>query len=246
MTRQFVCVRLDSYENEQTIATVRELQDGALVNTSVAVFAPDGRTKLTPKSRSLRGAVGSRSVEDGLRKIARLFPGRNLDEPAHTPDFSSVREAVNVAACDGRPLVLAWAKDESDRKSVEAELRALAWSPEFVGRVHWDLSIGEDFREYVPNGLDGERGVTIVQSEPFGRTAEVIGAIDLDLSLEDQRWVLRRAIEHFESSFEKLSYQEHVQQGNRLGVHWEEAIRMGDRDDGPGSDRSRRRRRRDP
>jgi hypothetical protein len=211
------------------MAMVRELMDGELLNTAFAVFAPDGQTRLTTKARSVRLAFGRRSTETGLLQIARRYPGRDLDDPPLTPDFSSVREAVNIAACDERPLVIAWGKDENDRKAIEAQLRALAWSSEFVGRVHWDLSVGEGFRDYVPNGTAGTRGVIIVQPEPYGRTAQVIGAIDLDLTLKDQQWVLRNAVERFERSFEKLPYEEHVEKGKTLGVVWKEAIRMGDR-----------------
>ena len=105
-----------------------------------------------------------------------------------------------------------------ERKAIEAQLRALAWSSEFVGRVHWDLSVGEGFRDYVPNGTAGTRGVIIVQPEPYGRTAQVIGAIDLDLTLKDQQWVLRNAVERFERSFEKLPYEALVEKGKTLGT----------------------------
>ena len=221
----------------------KKLMDGQLVNTTFAVFAPDGSTKLTQKARSVRTAftaISGRSVEAGLRTLAQRYPGQALDEPAHTPDFSSLRESVNVAACDGRPLVVAWGSDAAATETLESSLRALAWSDEFVGRVHWDFVSGaDDLRALVPDAPEADHGVVVVQPEPFGRTASVLVPIDPEASLEVQQATLREAMTTFEGSFSKLEYRAHVQQGKRLGVTWEEAIKMGDRDDGPQGERDR-------
>lgn len=213
------------------MATVRELLDGRLANTAFAVIAPDGRTRLTRGARSARQVFGQRSINEGLQGIAKRYPGRKLDEPALTPDFTSLREAVNVAACDERPLVLAWGEDAADLRALEKELRDLAWSPDFVGRLHWDLSIGDALRAFVPDAPTGERGVIVVQPEPYGRSAAVIGTIDLDLPITDQRTALKQAVARFHASFTKRPYEDHVRNGLRLDITWDEAVRMGERDD---------------
>ena len=239
LSRSFVCVRFDSYENDETMDAIRELLNGRLANTACTVLAPDGKSRLSGSGRSLHQLFGDRFIEAELARIAKQYPGRNMDELPLTPDFTAVRESVNMSACDGRPLVIAWASSETERAAMEKQLRPLAWSEEFIGRVHWDMTVGDSFRSLIPNSLAGESGVIVVQPEPYGRTATVIGAIDLDLSLEDQQWVLRRAVERFEEQFEKLPYEQHVQAGLRQGIEWDEAVEMGERDDGPSSERER-------
>jgi len=119
----------------------------------------------------------------------------------------------------------------------------LAWTTEFVGRVHWDFihEDNDDFRALVTDVPEGESGIIIVQPEPFGRSATVIGTLDVDASLDEHREALQDAMDTFEASFEKLPYEEHVAEGREQGVTWEEAIRMGERP----MDEDRRRRGRD-
>ena len=220
-----------------------EVMEGELLNTAFGIYAPDGETKLTPTARSPRMLFGRRSAAAGLRNIADDYPGVHDDEPAHTPDFTSTRESINIAACDSRPLVIAYGPDVETCAAYEAQLRALAWSPEFVGRVHWDFTheTDDDFRALVPDAPEGAAGILIVQPEPFGRSAHVIGTLNADAPLTEQREALQEAIAQFEATFTKLSYEEHVAEGHDLGVRWEEAIRMGDRP----MDSDRRRRGRD-
>ena len=240
-TRNFVCVRLDAYENEKTMAMVKRLNEGELLNTAFAVFAPDGETKLTKQSRSMRFAFDVRSVPKGLIEIARQYPGVKMKEPAHTPDFSSLREAVNASACDERPLVIAWASDSEQQTKLEQALRPLAWRNGIVGRFHWDFATSTEIRELIKDAPVADCGVIVVQSEPFGRNATVIGTIDVEQPLADQCISLLLALKDFDSSFAKLPYKEHVELGKNLGVEWEEAIKMGER---PMDDKSRRRNRR--
>ena len=138
-------------------------------------------------------------------------------------------------------LVIAFGPDTATCAALEEELRALAWSPEFVGRVHWDFTSEDAFRTLVPDAPQSESGILIVQPEPFGRSATVIGTLDADASLADQHEALQAAMDTFESSFTKLPYEAHVEEGHDRGVRWEEAIRMGDRP----MDDDRRRRGRD-
>ena len=212
---------------------MRDLLDGQLANTAFAVFAPDGKTRLTSSARSPQSAFGRRSLQSGLQQITEKYPGRGETMAARTPDFTTVREAINLSACDERPLVLAWGADEADTELIEAQLRELAWTPDFVGRLHWDLTADEEFRALIPNAPAGARGLIVVKPEPFGRTATVLTAIDFELEPQDQRTMIRRAMAEFDATFEKLPYEDHVQRGLRLGIVWTESIRMSDRNDAP-------------
>ncbi len=216
------------------------LMDGSLLNTVFVLYAPDGETRLSRPARSPRLAFAGRDIVESLHRIADGYPDRQPDAPAHTPDFSAVREAINFAACDGRPLVLAYGPDAETCAAYEAQLRALAWSPDFIGRVHWDFAHDDaaELRAFVPDLPDTEAGVVILQPEPFGRSAAVIGTLDPSAPLADQQAALHGALDTFAATFEKLPYEAHVAAGHDQGITWEEAIRMSDR---PMSDQRRRR-----
>src|SRR5207237_1406109 len=69
---------------------------------------------------------------------ARENPGRESPAAeADLPEVASVRLAVDVAACDNRPLVVLFAPDSESRQALEKRLTPLAWDAEFRGRFIW-------------------------------------------------------------------------------------------------------------
>src|SRR5690242_998666 len=136
--RAFVCVRLATYEDRTEAELLRSLAptcSGELENTVFAVLAPDGRTPLARASRSARGTFGAAGrMAEELNRIARAYPARGRDGTPGLPTVANVRLAVNVAAGDGQPLVLAYARDEAARKALEGRLAPLAWGEQFRGR----------------------------------------------------------------------------------------------------------------
>ena len=61
---------------------------------------------------------------------------------AALPTLANLRLALNVAAADLRPLVVVRAEDAEKREALVAQVAALAWSPDLLGRAHY-LVLGE-------------------------------------------------------------------------------------------------------
>jgi len=51
-SRDFVCIRVETYESKRSEAMVRQLLRGKFENTSMAIFNPDGTEQLTRGARS--------------------------------------------------------------------------------------------------------------------------------------------------------------------------------------------------
>ncbi|MEM6280243.1 MAG: hypothetical protein AAF733_12240, partial [Verrucomicrobiota bacterium] len=107
-SRQFVCVRLETYENEFHEAKVREVLKGKFANSAFTVFDIDGKTPLTGRGRMpMEGLTGRKKpsleiVVARLNEIAASYPARGNLAEATLQDFHSFRQALNVAAGDQR------------------------------------------------------------------------------------------------------------------------------------------------
>src|SRR5260221_5829452 len=138
--RDFVCVRLTTYENEAEGAFLKSFnvtRSGELENTVFTILAADGKKQLVRASRSIRQSFrDAADMAATMKRIVGESPSKATarDELPALPLVANVRLAVDVAACDGLPLAVIHAPDELTRQRVREQLAALVWSDEFVGR----------------------------------------------------------------------------------------------------------------
>src|SRR5579884_168073 len=122
-SRKFVCVRLATYENKEEgefLKSFHVTRSGELENTVFALLAPDGKQRLARASRSARQTFGDAGrMAEALDRIARQYPGKPAEGAPPLPAVANVRLAVDVASCDGLPLVVVFAPDEKQRRSLE-------------------------------------------------------------------------------------------------------------------------------
>src|SRR5207248_1516298 len=145
-------------------------------NTVFTILSPDGQRQLARASRSARATFGdAHSMAATMQRIAGEYAskppaGGQLPELPRVPN---VRLAVNVAACDNRPLVVLFAPDEKSRRSLEKRLAPLAWSEPFLGQFVYVTASGvEELSEI--EGVQANSGVLVVQPERFGRKGKVL------------------------------------------------------------------------
>ena len=94
LSRNFVCVRLETYESKAHQDMVRELLGGKMVNTAFVLLAPDGKTQLTRAGRSpSKGFTDKRWKKQGgdldvvleaIKEAARDYPGRGNEQGSLT------------------------------------------------------------------------------------------------------------------------------------------------------------------
>ena len=82
-SRNFVCIRIESYESKENQDIVRSYLGGRFENTAFCILSPDGKERLT---RAGRGPNHVSRDFDDIAKIASLFvwgiPGYTNCSPA--------------------------------------------------------------------------------------------------------------------------------------------------------------------
>jgi len=240
-SRNFVCARLATYEDESEAAFLKGLartRSGELENTVFTILAPDGREKL------VRGARGTRQLFGGPAAMAEAMNGIATEYPAKAagaaplPRVADVRLAINVAAADDLPLVVVFAKDAAVRKSLEARVAALAWKPEQAGRFVYVSAeapgslVGGD----IPLPADG---VVVVQPEKFGRRGTVLAAAPAGATEARLAEVLQAGAAKFARAGK--TFGSHVREGHSQGILWETRLPVTDPMEAQARERGRQR-----
>src|SRR5262249_47394510 len=152
-------------------------------------------------------------MADALNRIARDYPATTpaAGSLPGLPTVPSVRLAVDVAACDRRPLVVLFAPDGPARSRLEARVTPLAWGERFLS-----VTASEARDLAAIDGARAEAGVHVVQPDRFGLRGTVLTQVGADASDEALARCLREGAERFRPVEE--SFGEHVRAGHELGV----------------------------
>ena len=251
-SRDFVCVRLESYESEEHQELVRGLLRGAFANTAFCVLAPDGKARLSASGRSPSTLVSRRrgpsddveGVVRALEKISSEHPSKGEGEEAVLQDFHTTRQAINVASGDQRLLLLT-VVSEGRRESIEKTLKEVLNDSDIVGRFHHDFtekSSGESWGELAEKEK-GQAGFLIVQADEFGMKGAVVAELSLNTEAKELKDTLLRVNEVFSESEERKVYSAHVSQGRRNRVYFKGGMPYGEDRDGDGQIDAKRGRR---
>ena len=249
-SRSFVCVRLESYENEEHQKMVRSFLDGRFENTAFCLLAPDGKTRLSGTGRSpekgLRqgrgnrrpnrgGGAGHDGVVEAMKQVADKYRPKGSREGAVLQDFHSFRQALNVASGDQR-LLLYVVAPEDDRGKLRTSLRPLMSDGEIVGKFHADFADNEPDARW-RDAVKGERGRTgffVIRANTFGQTGKVMEELPLGSDLGDLKAVLLKANASFAKTEKRKVYREHVAEGRRERVYFENGMPYGEDRDADG------------
>jgi hypothetical protein len=214
-SREFVCVRLMSYENKEEMAYLKSIgagKSGEAENTVLAMLAPDGNRLLTRASRGPRGEAGQ--LAETMTRLAKDFTPRQ--DGKHRPELplvANLRLAINVAACDHQPLVVI--QRANDQLAAPSDL---AWSPEFIGRFVYVLV--KDRKELgLLDGAMPEATVFVVDPDTYGLKGKVLHQIDGELSARRLTQALTTGLAKFQRRMP--NFWQHVKQGQSQGVFWE-------------------------
>ena len=234
-SRRFVCARLLTYESAEEEAFLEGLfrgRSGDLENTTFAILAPDGTTRLSRTGRGPgmvfgRGGDAAKTMAAEMQRIAKKHPGRkNALDGAPLPRIVDVRRAINVAACDNLPLVIVVAKDVAEQRTLEARLAPLAWHDANMGRFLYVSTT--DRKELAPLGkVKPGSGYVLVQPDAYGRKGERLVQVPASATAKTLQAALTRAGKAYQP-LDKSHHREHVRDGKREGVHWETEIPVTD------------------
>ena len=101
-SRDFVCVRLLTYESKSEYTFMEQLlgvAPGTLPNTVFCILAPDGKTKLLRAGRGPRQAFsGARSMATGLQRIAARYPAIDSESRGGQPQQLAIEAGMHAKA----------------------------------------------------------------------------------------------------------------------------------------------------
>jgi hypothetical protein len=251
-SRDYVCVRLESYESKEHQDMVREFLNGRFENTAFCLLAPDGKERLSSTGRSpkqgLGGGPGRRNgggrddaVIATMKTVAKKYPTKGEESEAVVQDFHTFRQALNVASGDQRLLVFVEASEKA-QEELQSSLRPVFADEEVIGRYHVDFSDREADAKWADavSGVSEASGLFIIQSDQFGLKGKALDRLPLDAKPEAIKAALKKANVVFSKSDERKVYSDHVAEGRREGVHFENGMPYGEDRDADGKIDERR------
>jgi hypothetical protein len=246
-SRDFVCIRIETYESKDSEAMVRELLKGAFANTSFCIFDPQGKRRLSRSGRGPTSLVGRGRNRDGdggssddaiiksMQRIAANYERNGGSEDTVLQKFHSFRQALNVASADQRLLVMVDA-EEKDREVLDGALRRVFAQPEVIGRFHLaftDPTGKEDWKEKVKGNTTG-KGIYVIRSSQFGLDGVVMEKLAVSSDADSIRSALLESNVTFAKIEDRKVYREHVMAGRRERIYFENEIPYGEDRDGDG------------
>lgn len=234
-SREFVCVRLATYEDAEEAELLSSLfvgRSGELENTVFTILSPDGRRKLVRAGRSphqIFGRAGNMAAE--MREISARYRSRDMTaERLGLPALHDVRLGLNVAACDRQKLVVISGANDAERARLQQRVAELAWTDELQGSFLY--AIAEHPSELAAIGARSP-GVFVVEPDAYGESGKVIAHAAADADDAELRDVLVDAAGA--GSLGSVDSRRHIREGMAKGVHWETVVPVTD----PGGKRGR-------
>jgi hypothetical protein len=213
-SRQFVCVRLATYEDELENKFLKSLVhtgSGELENTSFAILSPDGKEKLVRTGRGIKQIFSSsEKMAAKMDEIAKKYSAKSAI--ASLPTVANVDLGLKVSSADNLPLVVI----SSGEKNI-SKLGKLAWSEEWIGRFNYAVAKDkEDWAKITGSNKLQIDSIVVIQPDRFGTKGTILAS---STSNGDWALALKTGLEKFEL-FDKTN-RSHIREGSKLGIFYE-------------------------
>ena len=225
---------------------MRELLNGRLANTSFCVFDPTGKKRLSRSGRSPhRGLSSGENSEENdkvvvrqMHRIASQYEAKGESSQAELQSFHSFRQALNVASADQRLLVLVNTKDD---EKIAGVLKPVFADKEVIGKFHLHFANAETDQDWskVIQDDKNQPGIVIIRAGKFGLDGVVMNQLPAATNAEELKAALIEANQEFAKLEDRKTYKNHVKDGRREWIYFENEISQDNADDGRNS-RSKR------
>jgi len=235
LSKRFVCVRLETYENDLNKKLVRSLLGGRLANTAFVIFAPDGKTQLCKASRSPSMTFAQRGwrsqPEKGLSttlkkisEIAKKYPNSESGSQELLPDFYSFKQALNVSAAEQRLLVFTVAA-KKHRQQARKRLQTVANDTEIRGKFHYDTASNDDsnWAESIKD-TSQKTGHFIIYPGQFGLSGKLMAHLPLNAKPAQIKSTLLKANRVYAAQEKPKIYASHMSEGRKQGISRENTL----------------------
>ena len=245
-SRQFVCIRLATYEDQAEARFMKDLvrtRSGELENTVFGILSPDGRSSLARSGRGPHAFRTAAGLSSEMLRIAARYKQKSKPLWTNTqmPYVKSVELALNVAACDRLPAVIIVAPTQADREQIENQLLPAVWSEPYAGRFVYALASKQSQLKPITKSVFTP-SILIVQPGVFGLTAEILQRVSSDQLRTDSATQttsqkLTKICQNFEPQV--MDYRTHINLGINLDIDWKTEIPVTDRQSIQAKQRSR-------
>ncbi len=245
--QSFVAVRLETFESKEHEKLIRELMDGRFANTAFCILAPDGEERLTRTGRSPsqilgpdapnrgRGNSSDEKIVAHMQEIAEGYQQRDSNGAPVLQDFHSFRQALNVAAGDQRLLLYA-VTERHHADKLQSRIGSIFSYDKLAGIFHVDQSQGQNDEVWSKNveGASPSPGYYLIEADEFGQDGKVIASFPLSTEADALEKSLQEANRIYGERVDRKVYSEHVEEGRRKDVFFENEVPYGEDRDGDG------------
>ena len=240
-SRNFVCIRLATYEDEaeaEFLRTVYVGKTGDLENTVFVLMSPDTKENLCRPGRSPDFAFRSpNSLAAEMNKIAERYEVSDTIANPILPQLKDVRLGLNVSSCDGLPSVVCVADENNPADLMQNALAPMAYSEELAGKFVYSTTTEPSMLNSVAN-YSGQPGILLIEPGEYGLDGKLVQYF----SPSTKTSVIEKALINYANSAGKITkeHSSHVRTGRREGVTWETEIPVEDRNSLQAQQRSSR------
>lgn len=225
-SREFICVRMMTYESASEAQLLKTLwrPDAPLENTIFAILDPDGRSIVRGGRSPQMVFQDADDMASRMNEIARYYGGNRTSIPKGLPTVDTVRLAVDVAACDKRPLVIVVGQNNQERENLAARLAPTAWSEQLIGKLVYTTGSGSDLSSIKNAGRSS--GYVFVAPGLFGTDGTAMMQLSSNASQTELASASKQALSLYRPQL--LSHHDHVRAGRQNGIEWQTAIPVTD------------------
>jgi hypothetical protein len=198
---------------------------GELRNTTFALLDPSGEKALAKTGRSPQMVY--KNVDSFAVNLASLANGFGSEVGTKSlPLIPSLRLGLNIAACDGLPLVVIINDESREWEKAFSRLVELSQTDSLSGQAHYvllkDTKEIKSLKDYKPDNF-----VYVLKPDSFGITGRVVAAfrdketlslVALGASFDTAR-MPKKALS---------DSRQHVREGRRKGIAWESPMPRAD------------------
>jgi len=228
-SRDFVCIRLATYEDEveaEFLRTVYVGRTGDLENTVFVLMTPDTKENLCRPGRSPNFAFRSpTSLATEMNKIAKQYKASETGSNPILPQLKDVRLGLNVSSCDGLPSVVCVADDDNPADFMHSLLAPMAYSKDLAGKFVYSTTSDSSMLESVKN-YNGQPGILLIEPGEYGLDGQLVKFFSPSTKSE----VLEKALTEYANASGKVTknHSLHVRTGMREGKVWKTEIPIED------------------
>lgn len=226
-------MRLATYEDAEETKFLEKIytRGNGLENTVFAILSPDGKEHLTRAGRkpSYRRASQLANAMDQIVQDGYGDSKQKRWSDTTLPEFKSLDLAINVASCDSLPAIIVIGENDAAIEKSKKQLLPIAWNEELAGQfVFASVKTSEDLRAISGIPEDSPSGVYVVAPGQFGMSSEVVAKVSDFVDTAAATKEISTALANFKPVAK--NHRQHVQFGFQLGLKWETAVPVTDRE----------------